>query len=99
MADRSPDCPTKRLPDLQDELWPPVVYYVNRNPVDLENVKDEEFGGLQGRREFGQGDKMHSLRKSVKDGEYDSFTLRRWQSCHKVHGDVRPRSMGHRQRS
>ena len=40
-------------------------------------MEDEEAGGLQGGWEFGQGDKMHSPRKSVKDGEYDGFTFRR----------------------
>ena len=62
--------------------------------MQTENMKDQQVGGLLGRREFGQGNEVGGFGEPVYNRE-DGGVAPRWgETCDEVQGYVRPGTTG-----
>ncbi len=89
---RGTDLSTKLLPKPGGKLRPPIWNHVNRQSMETEGVIHHQLGGLPGRGQFGQGNEINRLGKTIHHHENHSVTLRWGEPRDKIKGDVWPRT-------
>lgn len=95
-TDSSSNGQTEGFPDSRGKLRTTVGNYVTGQPVDPENLPNQDLGRLRGRGKLGDGYKVGELAESVHNSQNDRVPIRRGQSSDKVQGQMRPWSPGNR---